>query len=135
MTRMVKIFTNIFSIIFLSFIVLSCSGEKNELLGKWDNDRVIIGGKIQERPEFTKKWIEFFNNGTYVVGNYMHDKTQTGKWNYNTMNSSLSLDSDAGPYDDSSWKVNFRDNKMIWTTGPGPGTPYIEIIMKKSAEK
>ena len=127
------------ALIFLFVIILgSCSSNPTEFVGKWDTERVIVNGKIQDKPEMTEKWIEFHPDGTYTVGNYLHDKTATGKWEFSSSNKRLKLDSDRGPFDDSRWNVTFKDGKMIWLLPEELNQGYVEIVnirSKKSESK
>ncbi|MCF8413301.1 MAG: hypothetical protein K9G44_07805 [Melioribacteraceae bacterium] len=116
------------------FGFVSCSDISDKIQGKWNVQRFLIDGEIQDKPELTKKWIEFLPDGKYVVGNYLHEKTQTGKWEYDLIDLELKLDSDLGPFDDSLWEITIREDEMIWIGSPEFTDSYLEIIYVKAEQ-
>ncbi|MCF8261665.1 MAG: hypothetical protein K9J12_12885 [Melioribacteraceae bacterium] len=130
--RRILVTASITLVIVFGFV--SCSDISDKIQGKWNVQRFLIDGEIQDKPELTKKWIEFLPDGKYVVGNYLHEKTQTGKWEYDLIDLELKLDSDLGPFDDSLWEITIREDEMIWIGSPEFTDSYLEIIYVKAEQ-
>lgn len=113
----------VFYFIFCSILIYSCNRNKSiseELIGKWhlvdikDGDIDIN----KERNPKGDRIIEFNKDGTYFSSG-AGTADRSGKWNLDTVKNILSLDSDAGPGDDTRWTIELKDD-TFYTRGKKP---------------
>jgi len=124
----------ILSLIILITGLFSCSSNqtpKKQLIGKWTMIKVYDGENDVTNKHNPKnnRWIKFNRNGSFESGGDPHGYND-GSWELDPEKLILFLDSNTED-DDSEWKIDFDDNKTIWT---GIGTPRQEqfkLISKK----
>jgi hypothetical protein len=98
--------------------------NSDALLGKWN----MIGVKIYEQdaaPQLNPtgdRWLDFTADGTFSSGSGSAVENG-GTYTFRPETGALSLDSDAGPGDDSTWNVTFRSDTLFMR---GVGTPRQE---------
>lgn len=106
----------ILSILFLTSLFLGCtSNEKDEIIGKWEMYKVIQDEQdvTSEHNPYNERFIIFKSDSSFETGGRPFGKN-LGKYIFNSADFTLFLDSDAGPEDDSQWKVTFRGDTMYW---------------------
>ena len=106
----------ILSILFLTSLFLGCTpNEKDEIIGKWEMYKVIQDGQdvTSEHNPYNERFIIFKSDSTFESGGRPFGKN-SGKYIFNSADHTLFLDSDAGPEDDSQWKITFRSDTMHW---------------------
>ena len=104
------------SVIFLTGLMVAFISEPgSELLGKWRIYKVIQNGQdvTQEHNPDNERYLILKSDSTFESGGRPFGKN-TGKYIFNTEAETLLLDSDAGPEDDSQWKVSFIGDTMRW---------------------
>lgn len=104
------------SILVIQILLTGFSSYTQEVLtGKWMMDKVIQDGKdvTSEHDPHDERYIIFKSEGTFESGGKPFGKN-TGKFSFTAADQMLYLDSDAGPEDDSQWKVSMQGNKMHW---------------------
>jgi len=104
---------------------MSCTtNSQNQLSGKWMMHKVIQNGKdvtIEHNPH-NERFFLINEDGTFSSDGRPYGKN-TGKYIFDDQKKTLAIDSDAGPDDDSNWKVTIDKNTMIWQ---GYGTKWAE---------
>jgi hypothetical protein len=106
----------ILSILFLTVLFLGCtSNEKDGIIGKWKMYKVIQDGQdvTSEHNPYNERFIIFKSDSSFESGGRPFGKN-SGKYEFNSADHTLFLDSDAGPEDDSHWKVSFQSDTMRW---------------------
>ncbi|MEM9930402.1 MAG: hypothetical protein AAF840_11330 [Bacteroidota bacterium] len=101
-----------------SFLLLfACSPQlklQNQLSGKWD----MVGIQIYNEdasPQLNpmhNRWISFDPSGSFASGSG-DQQENAGSYVLNQPEARLDLDSDAGPGDDSSWRLTFRNDSLL----------------------
>ncbi len=124
----------------LSLIAISVSLQAQEDLSKsiqakWMMEKVVQDGNDvsgEHNPQ-SNRYIVFKKDGSFESGGEPYGRN-TGKYFVDESKASLRLDSDAGEEDDSTWSIEIKENKMIWT---GVGSEWAErfIIIYTKAEK
>jgi hypothetical protein len=96
-----------------NFYILHCLDQKLE--GKWMMWQVIQDGNdvSAEHNPHQERYIIFFEDGTFESGGRPYG-LNTGRYEYSPEDGILYLISDAGPEDDSQWKVNLENDTMTW---------------------
>ena len=113
------------SLLFITALLAGCtSATENEITGKWFMHEVIQGGRdvTSEHDPYDERFFILKSDSTFESGGRPYG-SNTGKYVYNTTDKTLFLDSDAGPEDDSHWKVFIRKDTMIWN---GFGSAWAE---------
>ena len=115
-------------IFLLSFVFLfACTPQSNlrdNLSGKWN----MVAVKIYEEdanPTLNPtgdRWLSFQTDGTFTSGSGAVQEN-AGKYTLDELTHALSLDSDAGPGDDSDWTVTLKSDTLLMR---GVGTPRQE---------
>lgn len=110
---MFRLFSTVLALLFLT----ACSPQSNlsdQLAGKWK----MVGIKIYNDDAspalnpMNNRWISFDTEGAFTSGS--GDKQENaGTYNLNDLDARLDLDSDAGPGDDSSWRLTFRNDSLL----------------------
>lgn len=128
---------NTISILLIHILLIGFnSTAKDEILGKWFMQKVIQDGKdvTSEHDPHGERYIIFKSDSSFESGGKPFG-TNTGKYSYSVADQTLVLDSDAGPEDDSQWKVTLQGNQMHWQ---GQGSEWalgFEIIQVKKNDK
>jgi hypothetical protein len=96
-----------------NFYLAKCSDQK--LDGKWMMYRVIQDGNdvTTEHNPYAERYILFFEDGTFETGGRPYGPN-TGQYSYSSEQHLLYLYSDAGPEDDSQWKITIEKDTMTW---------------------
>lgn len=114
-----------FTIIMVVLLIsaLTQADTSKSIIGKWKMEKVLESEEDVTKNHNTEndRWIQFNRDGTFESDGQPYGPN-TGKF---VLDDSLNLflDSDAGPDDDSQWKVEFADNTMTWK---GKGSPRAE---------
>ena len=106
-------------------ILAGCTSNNNETLtGKWMMYKVIQGGNdvTTEHNPHEERFLVIKGDSTFESGGRPYGKN-TGKYEFNSMDHTLFLDSDTGPDDDSQWKVTIKGDTMYWQ---GYGSQWAE---------
>jgi len=102
----------------LSLIFLfACSSQPNlrdDLSGTWN----MIGVKIYDQDANSElnptgdRWLQFRTDGTFTSGS-SDEQENAGTYILEESTRALSLDSDAGPGDDSYWKISLKGDTLL----------------------
>jgi len=76
----------------------------------------------EEHNPYNERYLVLRSDSTFETGGRPFGKN-TGKYHYHSEDQILFLDSDAGPEDDSRWKVTLRRDTMHWE---GVGSEWAE---------
>jgi len=100
------------------------SNPENEIVGRWLIDKVSQDGEdvTSEHDPFGERYLMIREDSTFESGGRPFGRN-TGIYVYNSVDKTLFLDSDAGPEDDSQWKVQVRGDTMFWQ---GYGSEWAE---------
>jgi len=112
-------------LIFITILFTGCTfTSENKIAGTWSMYRIIQDGQdvTTEHDPYDERYITFSEDSTFETGGRPYG-TNTGKYIFNSEDHTLSLDSDAGPEDDSQWKVTFQGDRMHWQ---GVGSEWAE---------
>ena len=96
-----------------NFYILHCLDQKLE--GKWMMWQVIQDGNdvsAEHNPQ-AERYIIFYEDGAFESGGRPYG-LNTGRYEYSPEDGILYLISDAGPEDDSRWKVTIESDTMTW---------------------
>jgi hypothetical protein len=87
----------------------------NPLTGKWLMHQVIQDGEdvTGEHDPYHERYLILREDSTFESGGRPFGMN-SGRYVYDPSDQSLFLDSDAGEEDDSSWKVEVRNDTMHW---------------------
>lgn len=101
----------------LSFIVIAFAVTipEKQLIGKWKMVKVVEGDKditAKLNPD-SNRWIELHDDHTFESDGTPYGRN-TGNYIFDQKQMTLSLDSDAGDDDDSSWRVSFKQDTLVW---------------------
>lgn len=120
------------SLLFTLFLMGCISATENEITGKWFMHQVIQNGLdvTSEHNPQNERFIILKRDGTFESGGKHFDKN-TGKYVFNSVDHTLFLDSDAGPEDDSQWKVTVQGDTMHWQGYGSEWASGFEIIHLK----
>jgi hypothetical protein len=113
--------------LFLISLLPACtSGSEGEITGKWYMLKVIQSGQdvTSEHNPFNERFISIRVDNSFESDGRPYGKN-TGKYIFNNEESTLFLDSDSGPDDDSQWKVTFKGDTMHWQ---GFGSKWAEAF-------
>lgn len=96
-----------------NFYLSHCLDQKLE--GKWMMHTVIQDGNdvSQEHNPHSERYIIFFEDSIFESGGRPYG-LNTGRYDYSPDQQLLYLYSDAGPEDDSQWKVTIENDTMVW---------------------
>lgn len=111
-------------------LLLGCSlTTSEEITGKWMMFKVIQSGKdvTQEHNPFNERYLILKEDLTFESGGRPFGEN-TGKLVYNSEEGTFFLDSDAGPEDDSQWKVKIKGDTMHWQGFGSEWAEDFEII-------
>ena len=110
--------------VLLAFAIIGCSSDNQELIGKWQMHKVIQSGVdvSEEHNPNNDRIITIYADSTFETNGTPFGKNM-GKYKYDNVEMTLFLDSDAGPEDDSQWKVRFSEDTMYWQ---GFGTEWAD---------
>ena len=116
-----------------AFYLSHCLDQR--LGGKWMMHQVIQDGNdvSEEHNPHHERYIILREDGTFETGGRPYG-TNTGRYIYTPEDNNLFLDSDAGPEDDSRWKVTISRDTMNWQ---GVGTEWANrflIVHRRSAK-
>lgn len=104
-------------ILFCASSLSLASQEKleDQLQGKWMMDEVFRQGQdvSSEHNPQNNRYIVFKEDGTFESGGDPWGMN-TGTYYVNNHVGTLHLDSDAGPEDDSYWKIVMEKSRMTW---------------------
>jgi hypothetical protein len=117
----------IISILLFTALLAGCnSGTENEILGTWLMQEVIQDGEdvTSEHDPYDERFMIFREDSTFESGGRPYG-SNTGRYVYNSADNTLFLDSDAGPEDDSQWKVSIQADTMHWQ---GYGSEWAEAF-------
>ncbi|MEM6768991.1 MAG: hypothetical protein AAF597_00280 [Bacteroidota bacterium] len=90
------------------------SSLRQQLSGKWN----MVGVRIYEQDASSQlnpagdRWLSFATAGTFSSGSG-EQQENAGTFKLDETTTLLSLDSDAGPGDDSDWKVTIRNDTLF----------------------
>jgi hypothetical protein len=114
-----------------SFYLSHCLGQKLE--GKWMMHQVLQDGEdvTEEHNPQQDRYIIFWEDGIFESGGTPYG-SNTGRYTYAPEEGSLFLDSDAGPDDDSRWKVTIEQDTMKWQGVGGEWANRFRIIHHRS---
>lgn len=115
-----------------NFYLAQCTDQR--LDGKWMMYRVIQDGNdvTAEHNPYAERYILFFEDGTFESGGRPYG-ANTGRYTYIPDQQLLYLYSDAGPEDDSQWKVTLDNNSMTWQGFGGEWANRFRIVHHRSA--
>ncbi|MGW8315915.1 MAG: hypothetical protein ACWGNV_09970 [Bacteroidales bacterium] len=96
-----------------NFYLSHCLDQKLE--GKWLMNKVIQDGNdvTPEHNPDKERYIIFYDDGSFETGGKPYGPN-TGRYTYSPEQGLLYLYSDAGPEDDSQWKVSLEKDTMTW---------------------
>lgn len=125
-----KIIKNLLFYIGISLTVISCSKDKlsDQIIGQWKIDEVIVRGEVDNREGHKGKWILFKETEKFESGNFLREDPNTCNWEIDETASILSINSNAGDWDDSEWKINILGNEMRWRGIATHNTTHVEIV-------
>jgi len=121
-------------LLFIAFTVFTCSSKSPESInGKWNMIAVRIynSDASPELNPMQNRWISFQDDNTFASGSG-ETQENAGTYQFNLSDHGLHLDSDAGPGDDSSWRLSFRGDTLLMR---GVGTERqeaSEVIMLRA---
>jgi hypothetical protein len=103
------------TIILLALLTACALNSSNDLKGTWLMHKVMLNGQdvTTEHDPYDERFIILGKDSTFESGGRPFGKN-TGKFVFNPGDQTLFLDSDAGPDDDSQWKVTIRGDTMHW---------------------
>jgi hypothetical protein len=86
-----------------------------DITGKWLMLKVLQEKQdvTSDHDPFDERFIFVRSDSTFESGGRPYG-SNTGKYVYDPENQILYLDSDAGPEDDSQWKVSIQGDTMFW---------------------
>ena len=98
--------------------------QSYQLTGTWVMHQVIQNDQdfTTEHNPYNDRYIIFTTEGKFESGGKPFGKN-TGKYRLDSEEGVLELDSDAGPEDDSKWKVALKGDTMLWS---GIGSAWAE---------
>ncbi|MDX5429050.1 MAG: hypothetical protein LPK46_11315 [Bacteroidota bacterium] len=122
-------------LLFLFSVLLSCSStvnEKSSLSGKWTMYQVIQDGQdvTSDHDPFKERYLILKDDSTFESGGRPYGEN-SGKYAYSSVDHLLFLDSDAGPEDDSQWKVSLSGDTMHWQGVGSEWAKGFELIQIK----
>ena len=100
-------------------IILLLSGcsirSGNDITGTWLMHKVMLNGQevTADHDPHNERFIIMRADSTFETGGRPFGKN-TGRYVFNPEDHMLFLDSDAGPDDDSQWKVTIEGDTMHW---------------------
>ncbi len=99
----------------VAFMVCCTSNTTDEITGKWRMYKVIQNGKdvTSEHNPNNDRFLILKSDSTFESGGAPYGKN-TGRYLFSSGDKTLFLDSDAGPEDDSKWKVGISNDTMYW---------------------
>jgi hypothetical protein len=114
-----------------SYYLSHCLDQKLE--GKWMMHQVLQDGNdvTEEHNPQRDRYIVFWEDGIFESGGSPYG-SNTGNYTYTPEEGSLFLDSDAGPDDDSRWKVTIQQDTMKWQGVGGEWANRFQIIHHRS---
>ena len=118
---MEKVFTIIAVVIFTS----ACASTKTaDISGKWMMYKVIQNSQdvTDEHNPHKERYVILQKDNRFESGGRPYG-SNTGDYVFDAEKSTLFLDSDVGPNDDSNWKIELRGDTMVWQ---GYGTEWAE---------
>lgn len=102
-------------LLFIAFTVFACSSKSPDpITGKWDMIAVRIHNE-DASPQLNPmqdRWIHFHEDRTFTSGSG-NGQENAGAYQLNLLDHGLHLDSDAGPGDDSNWRLTFRGDTLL----------------------
>lgn len=106
----------IFGCILLS-LILSCappSNLKDKISGKWKMVGVLIFNDDASPVlnPMQNRWLSFGGDDSFTSGSG-ETQENAGSYKLSETEARLDLDSDAGPGDDSSWRLSFRNDTLV----------------------
>lgn len=98
--------------------------NENDITGTWLMSKVVQDGQdvTSDHDPYDERYILIKEDSTFESGGRPYGKN-TGKYAFNSEDSTLFLDSDAGEDDDSQWKVTIEGDTMHWQ---GYGSEWAE---------
>ena len=113
-------------LLFLAFLAGCRSETGTGITGKWVMYKVIQDGEdvTSGHNPYNERFLILRKDGTFESGG-RPSGANTGRYEYNSVDQTLFLDSDAGPEDDSRWKVRIQGDTMHWQ---GYGTEWAEAF-------
>jgi hypothetical protein len=116
-----------------AFYLAHCVEEKLE--GKWMMHQVVQDGNdvSEEHNPHRERYIIFRDDGTFESGGRPYG-SNTGRYDYSPVNGHLFLVSDAGPEDDSQWRVTIEQDTMRWQGMGGEWANRFIIIHHRSVK-
>lgn len=123
--------------IFISLLLAGCaSNPKEGIEGKWLMHQVIQDGKdvTSEHDPYDERFMILNSDSTFESGGRPYGKN-TGHYMFSSVDLTLFLDSDAGPDDDSQWKVSFKGDTMHWQGYGSDWALSFEILHLKEKDK
>jgi hypothetical protein len=104
------------SILLITILVYGCRSDKADgLTGMWRMYQVLQDGKdvTSEHDPYNERYLKLESDSTFESGGRPFG-TNTGTYIYHASEHTLILDSNAGPEDDSQWKVSIQGDTMHW---------------------
>lgn len=123
----------IFIAVLLTFFLFGCtSNSKDEITGKWLMYKVFQGGSdvTLEHDPYDERFLILNVDSSFESGGRPHGKN-TGRYVFEAAENTLFIDSDAGPEDDSHWKVFIQGDSMHWQGYGSEWALAFEIIHKR----
>lgn len=118
-------------------VLMSCMSPPytgHKLPGVWTMEKVYeydLDVTAKHNPQ-GNRWIEFRKDGSFVSGGEPFGRN-TGKWNIDSTNSILYIDSDVDD-DDSEWRVEIKHNQMTWRGIGHPRKENTLLVHKRASE-
>jgi hypothetical protein len=117
----------ILNIFFVAALLVGCKPKtENEIAGKWLMYKVIQDGEdvTSEHNPYGERYLILRKDSTFESGG-RPSGMNTGRYEYNSVDHTLFLDSDVGPEDDSQWRVRIQGDTMHWQ---GYGTEWAKAF-------
>ncbi|MCH2198640.1 MAG: hypothetical protein MK081_07635 [Flavobacteriales bacterium] len=112
--------------LFIPLILLACSQPEKppSITGEWSMYHVIQQGEdvTSEHDPHDERYVIMHADSTFNSGGRPFGEN-SGKYSFDAEAMTLFLDSDAGPEDDSHWKVTLSGDTMFWD---GTGSVWAE---------
>ncbi len=114
-----------FPLLLLGVFLVGCHTyhqAPSSITGRWAMMKIYQEGEdvSSAHNPAQDRYIVFKDDGSFESGG-TPTGLNTGRFNFDGQEKTLFIDSDAGEEDDSRWKVDVRQDTMVWQ---GVGTPW-----------
>ena len=123
-------------VVLLSMLLAGCASiPENTMVGTWSMHKVLQDGQdvTSEHDPYHERFLVLNPDSSFESGGRPFGEN-SGSYLYNPIEHTLYLDSDAGPEDDSRWKVSISGDTMHWQGYGSEWAKAFELIHVRKKE-